>query len=54
MPSKKRSPKPPAVPPAAEGEAVPRKKTTKAAPEPIRAGGHIDRGDGRGWVLEED
>lgn len=54
MPSKQRPSKPSAVPPAAEGEAVPRKTVKKAVPEPIRAGGHIDRGDGRGWVLDKE
>lgn len=24
------------------------------APPVLRAGGHIDRGDGRGWVVEQD
>lgn len=42
MPAKKAQPKPSA--PAAEGP---------AKPEPKRAGGYVDRGDGRGWVLEE-
>lgn len=25
-----------------------------AAPGPLRAGGHVNRGDGRGWVLEKE
>lgn len=60
MPSKKRPPKPSAVPPAAEGEvdlpepAPEVKPAKKTAPKPIRAGGYIDRGDGRGWVLDKE
>jgi hypothetical protein len=41
------SPDPPAgAPPAEDGE-------LEAEPAVLRAGGHVDRGDGRGWMPEE-
>lgn len=48
---------PPAPSPDAEDtqevKAKPVRKPS-AKPKPVRAGGYIDRGDGRGWVLEKE
>ena len=61
MSPRKSAPQPsaaePSPEPAAEGQAKPAESAPEAKPEqapaPRRAGGHIDRGDGRGWELEE-
>jgi hypothetical protein len=38
-------------PPAPEG--APQAEDGESEPAVLRAGGHVDRGDGRGWMLEE-
>ena len=37
-----------------EVDATPKAKTDKADEVVTRAGGYVDRGDGDGWVIEED